>query len=122
MYGGLAIFLLLHGMAHLVGFMTPWGIAGGAPVQSSLLAGRISIGIVQMKALGIFWLGGATAFTIAALGVWHQASWWPSFLFGTAIASLVLCILSYPQSKVGIPINLALIIGLLMTHREVVAG
>ena len=122
MYGGLAIFLLLHGLAHLVGFLTPFGLGGAAPIQSSMLAGRVAIGVVPMKALGILWLGGATAFTIAAFGVWHRAPWWPSFTFGTAVASLILCILSFPQSKIGIPINVALIIGLLMAHREVVSA
>ena len=69
MYPLVAIFLLLHGLAHLVGFVGPWGLSNSVQPQSTLLAGRISIGVIAMRTLGIFWLGGALAFTVAAVGV-----------------------------------------------------
>lgn len=119
MYTLFAIFLLLHGFAHLVGFVGPWGLSSSVQPQSTLLAGRISIGMIEMRALGIFWLGGALAFTMAAVGVLRHAPWWPGFTFGAAIGSLLLCILSIPQSKIGIPINVAIIVTVLTTHPQV---
>lgn len=116
MYPLLAFFLLLHGMAHVVGFVGPWGISNSVQPQSTLLAGKISIGMIGMRTLGIFWLGGALAFTVAAFGVLRHAPWWPGFTFGAAIGSLILCILSVPQSKIGIPINVAIILTLLLSH------
>ena len=121
MYPLIAIFLLLHGLAHLVGFVGPWGLSNSVQPQSSLLAGRISIGMIAMRTLGIFWLGGALAFTVAAVGVLRHAPWWPAFTFGAAIGSLLLCILSIPESKVGIPINVAIIVTMLLSHPEVAA-
>lgn len=75
--------------------------------------------MMEMRALGIFWLGGALAFTVAAVGILRHAPWWPAFTFGAAIGSLILCILSLPQSKVGIPINVAIILTMLLAHPEV---
>lgn len=120
MYTAFATLLLLHGLAHLVGFVGPWGLSSSVEPQSTLLAGRISIGVVGMRALGLFWLGGALAFTAAAVGVLRHAAWWPSFTFGAAVASLILCVLSLPQSKIGIPVNVAVIVMLLLTRPEVV--
>jgi len=120
MHAGFAVLLLLHGFAHVVGFVGPWGLSSSVEPQTTMLAGRIPMGATGMRALGIFWLGGALAFTIAAVGVLRHAPWWPAFTFGTAIGSLVLCILSLPQSKIGIPINVAIIVTMLVSHPEVV--
>jgi len=81
MYILFAVFLLLHGFAHLVGFVGPWGLSSSVQLQSTLLAGRISIGMMELRAIGIFWLGGALAFTAAAVGIMRHAPWWPAFTF-----------------------------------------
>jgi len=120
MYVAFAILLLLHGFAHLVGFVGPWGIANSIAPQGTLLAGRLSTGMIGMRIVGILWLGGSLVFTIASVGVLRHAAWWPSFTFGAAVASLLLCILNLPQSKLGIPINIVIILALLVTHSEVV--
>lgn len=120
MYVAFAILLLLHGFAHLVGFVGPWGLANSVAPQGTLLAGRISTGVIGMRIVGLLWLGGSLAFTLASIGVLRHASWWPGFTFGAAVASLLLCIVNLPQAKVGIPINIAIILALLVTHSEVV--
>jgi hypothetical protein len=123
MYIAFAILLLLHGFAHLVGFFGPWGLANSIAPQGTLLAGRISTGMTGMtgmRIVGVLWLGGSLVFTVAAFGVLRHASWWPAFTFGAAVASLLLCILNLPQAKLGIPINIAIILALLVTHSEVV--
>ncbi|SRR6266542_179938 len=120
MYVVFALFLLLHGFAHLVGFAGPWGLASSVTPQSTLLAGRIPTGMAVMRIVGIFWLGGALVFTIAAVGVLRHTAWWPAFTFGAAVASLLLCILNLPQAKLGIPINIAIVLAILLTHSELV--
>lgn len=122
MYVAFALLLLLHGFAHLVGFVGPWGLATSVPSQSVLFAGRLSAGATVMRVLGVLWLGGSLVFTLAAVGVLRHASWWPSITFGAAIASLILCIVSLPQSKIGIPVNIAIILAVLLTHSEVVTS
>lgn len=121
MYIAFALFLLLHGFAHLVGFAGPWGLATSLSPQTTLLAGRISTGPVALRVLGVIWLGGSLAFTLAAVGVLRHAAWWPSFTFGAAVASLLLCIVSLPESKIGIPVNIAIIAAVLLTHADVVS-
>jgi hypothetical protein len=81
--------LILHGLAHLVGFAGPWGLASSLAPQITLLGGRMPIGALGMRVVGVFWLGGALAFTIAAVGALRHAAWWPSFAFGAAIGSLL---------------------------------
>jgi hypothetical protein len=120
MYIAFALLLLFHGFAHLVGFVTPWGLATNGPAPTTLLAGKLTVGSTVMRALGIIWLGGSLAFTLAAVGVLRHAAWWPAFTFGAAVASLLLCILNLPQAKIGIPINIAIILAVLLTHAEVV--
>lgn len=120
MYIAFAILLFLHGFAHLVGFVGPWGVANSVTPQGTLLAGRISTGMIGMRIVGVLWLGGSLAFTLAAIGVLRHATWWPAFTFGAAVASLLLCILNLPQAKLGIPINIVIILVLLLTHSEVV--
>jgi hypothetical protein len=77
--------------------------------------------MIGMRIVGVLWLSGSLVFTVAAVGVLRHAPWWPAFTFGAAVASLLLCILNLPQAKLGIPINIAIILALLVTHSEVMA-
>jgi hypothetical protein len=97
-------------------------LATNGPAPTTLLAGKLFVGTTVMRALGVIWLGGSLAFTLAAVGVLRHAAWWPSFTFGAAVASLMLCILNLPQSKFGIPVNIAIILAVLLTHAEVVTS
>lgn len=116
MYIVFAVFLLLHGFAHLVGFAGPWGLSSTTSTQGELLAGRIPTGLVGMRIVGIFWLLGTLAFTAAAVGVVRHSPWWPAVTLVAAGGSLALSILGLPNSRLGIPINIVIISALILAQ------
>lgn len=60
----IASFLMLHGLAHLVGFLGPWGLtpaptAGAAPPSiMELFNGQITLGDGASRALSVLSRGG----------------------------------------------------------------
>jgi hypothetical protein len=114
MYIAIAIFLALHGFAHLVGFVGSWGLTTNITPQVALLDGRIAMGTAGIRIVGVFWLIGAAVFAIAAFGVLRHAAWWPTLTLYAAVGSLLLSILGLPEAKLGIPVNIVIIAGLLL--------
>lgn len=114
----LAGFLLIHGVAHLVGFVVPWRImqAEEMPYATTLLAGRLEVGDVGAKIVGLVWLALALAFVVASGWVWMERQGWADFVMVVAAVSLVFSILGLPAARLGIPINLVLL-GLLLLGR-----
>ncbi len=100
----LAMFLLAHGVAHIVGFLGAW-----APTRTTVIGNRIDFGPSWIKLVGLMWLAGAILFSVAAVGTVANASWWPALTMGLAGASLTLCILQLPTTRFGLALNLALI-------------
>jgi hypothetical protein len=114
----IAGFLTLHGIAHLVGFLVPWRLITPAdtPYKTTILAGHWNVGASGIRVVGVLWLLAALPFAAAAAGAVLRASWWPSILFGAAVASLVLCLASWPDSRVGVAVNVALLVALIVTQ------
>ena len=111
----LAGLLALHGFAHLVGFAVPWRIlqTEEMPYSTTLLAGRVDVGDMGIRAVGLVWLGLAMAFGVAALGAWMQRPGWPDVAMTVAGLSLVFSVLGLPASRIGIPVNLLILAVLL---------
>ena len=112
----IAVLLTLHGVAHLVGFLGPWGMASNIPVQTTLFAGRFQASDGTLKALGILWLLVGLTFVVCAIGELRQASWWSEVTLNAAVFSLLLSIASFPASKIGIPVNVVIIATLLFAQ------
>lgn len=108
----LAVFLLAHGIAHIVGFIRAW-----APTRTTIVGDRIDLGAGWIKLVGILWLFGALAFTVAAAATLVNAAWWPAFTVGLAASSLTLCMLQLPDTKFGVVMNLVLIASVIGAHR-----
>lgn len=106
----LGIILLVHAVAHVPGFLTNWRLATleGLPYRTTLVGG-IDVGHAGIRVIGVFWLLTALALGVLALGVFTQAWWWPPWLLGIALASLALCILGWPESRMGLGVNLVLL-------------
>jgi hypothetical protein len=85
-----AFFLLIHGIAHLPGFVVPWRLATltEMPYKTTLLNGAVDAGPVGARVIGLLWL-------LAGLGV--------------LVLSLALCVLGWPDSGMGLVINLGLL-------------
>ncbi len=100
----LAVFLLAHGVAHLVGFFGAW-----APARKTVSGNRVELGTSWSEVVGLMWLAGALLFSIAAVGTVANATWWPGFAMGLAGGSLTLCILQLPATRFGLVLNFTLI-------------
>jgi hypothetical protein len=113
----LAVLMALHGAAHLVGFVGSWQLAGAdskTPYKATLLARKLDLGGVGVRAMGVFWLLTALAFMVAAAGAFTNQSWWLLTTLGVALFSLTLCITALPETRIGIAVNLLLMAALLL--------
>ncbi len=107
----LSLLLALHGIAHLVGFVVPWRLVQSEelPYDTTILAGRLDLGSTGIRAYGVLWLVAAVAFVAAAAGCWTARGGWMPFTVAVAAASLLLSILSLPEARIGIPVNLVIL-------------
>jgi len=107
----IAIAMLLHGTAHLVGFAESWQWAttDRAPFKTTVLGGRLDLGMPGIRIAGSLWLLAALAFGLVAAGAMMNAAWWVAMAMPTAVASLVLSVVWWPEARVGVAVNAVLI-------------
>lgn len=114
----LAIIMTLHGFAHLVGFLVPWQVGPvGGSYKTTLLAGQVDVGSAGIRAVGVFWLAGALGFWAAAAGAAGGRAWWVPVALATAMYSLAMSLIDWPDARVGVFVNLALL-GALLAGRH----
>jgi hypothetical protein len=108
----LAFFLLAHGVAHLVGFVSSWKLATLAelPYKTTVFSGRIEVGDAGIRVMGVLWLLAALAFLVAAIAVATEAGWAVRFILAGVIASLMLCLVGWPDARVGVAVNVGLVL------------
>jgi len=113
-----AALLLIHGFAHLVGFIVAWKLATleEMPYKTTLLGGRWDVGDAGIRGVGVLWaLVGLGIFTLggvlALTGVLSEGP-----LLAFSLVSSVLCVLGWPDSKLGLVAN-AVIVGLYFVSR-----
>ena len=109
-----AALLAVHGIAHLVGFVVPWRVASlaGMPYRTTILAGKVDVGDTMIRVFGVLWLLTALALLGAAGGWIVHARWAPLFTAGVLLLSLVLCAIEWPDARIGLFINIALLAAL----------
>jgi hypothetical protein len=102
-----AVLLALHGVIHLIGFVTPWRIATleGFAYRTTVLSGALDVGDVGARIIGLVWLGLTFGFLAAAYGIWRRTRWAVGLTGVLAIVSLVVCLLGLPEAGTGIPID-----------------
>ena len=104
------VLLLLHGIAHLVGFIGTWRLSSTVPYKTTVLNGRFDLGDTGARVFGILWLLTALAFAATAVGAFTRASWWVPLTPAVAFFSGMLCVLAWPEAKVGLIVNVALVL------------
>ena len=111
-----AVLLVLHGFAHVVGFFAAFrlGDLASRSVDTTLLWGRIDIGVGATQAMGFGWLLLAVAFAGTAVAIWHATRTAVLDLVVVTLISLVFTILASPTAIVGLGVNIAIIAGLLV--------
>jgi hypothetical protein len=108
----LAFFLLAHGVAHLVGFVSSWKLATLAelPYKTTVFSGRVDVGDAGIRVMGALWLLAALAFLVAAIAVATEAGWAVRFTLAGIIASLMLCVVGWPDARIGVAVNVGLVL------------
>lgn len=108
----LAVLMALHGIAHLVGFLVPWGFV--EPEQGELgthlFAGRVELTTGAQRAAGLLWIPLALGFLVAAWGVWTGRPWWGAWTLVVAMVSLMACLAFWPDTRIGVPVNVAILV------------
>ena len=109
-----SLLLLLHGIAHLVGFTVPWKLmeSEATPYKTTVLSGHVDLGDAGIRVMGLLWLATALAFTVGAWTLWRGQAWAPSFVAGTAVFSLILSLLAWPDSRIGVVVNVLVLTAL----------
>ena len=106
----LAFLLVAHGVAHLVGFVSSWKLATLAelPYKTAVFSGRVDVGDAGIRVMGVLWLLAALAFLVAALAVATETSWAVRFTLAAVIAYLILCVVGWPDARIGVAVNVGL--------------
>jgi len=112
----LAALMILHGIAHLVGFAGSWQV-GELPYKTTVLGGRVDLGDAGIRATGILWLAAAVAFVIVGGGTALNYDWSTKAALYVTLASLALTIFEFPAAKIGLAVNLAILAVLFATTR-----
>jgi hypothetical protein len=105
-----AVLLLLHGFAHLVGFVGTWRLSPTVPYKSTVLNGWFDLGDSGARVFGLLWLLTALAFAITAVGAFARASWWMPLALAVTAFSSVLCVLAWPEARMGLLLNVVLLV------------
>jgi hypothetical protein len=115
--------LALHGAIHLMGFVVDWGLAQmqTLPYRTTVLGGHLDLGTAGIQGVGVLWLLAALGFITVGVGLaWHGRPWQVP-IAAITILSLILCILTWPDSAFGAVIDVAILAALLV-DRGMVTG
>jgi hypothetical protein len=115
----LALLCAGHGVAHLVGFFAAWrpGMFPDLPYKTTVLAGHLNLGETGIRIVGVLWLLMALAFGGTAALVWAKGVSVANVVMGVAAASMVLSLLAWPDSQIGVVVNLAIVLFVLASLR-----
>jgi hypothetical protein len=112
-----AIFLAVHGFAHLVGFVGAFGLSKDVPHSTTILGGRADLGEQGIRTMGSLWAVVALAFAATAIGILLRANWTLPVLLCTTLASLALCAVTLPDAKIGLVLDILILAALMTASR-----
>lgn len=105
----LALFLLLHGLAHLAGTSDAFSRASGGKSVDYLAGGWSVSDPTSLRLLGVLWMLVAVAFVAAAVVTWAGGTAWPRVLWWVASASLAIVVVALWSSVIGVVIDVVLL-------------
>jgi len=108
----LALLCVGHGVAHLVGFLAAWRPSAFPELshKTTVLAGRLDLGEPGIRIAGLLWLLMAVYFVGAGLLVWLRGASAVGVILWAATASAVLCVFEWPDSQIGVVVNLGIVL------------
>ncbi|HDO28230.1 MAG TPA: hypothetical protein ENH02_08955 [Bacteroidetes bacterium] len=114
----LAIFLFIHGFAHLVGFLVYWRLLKDKSIQhkTTLYPGNLEMGEDGIRLVGFFYLLTAFAFGYIGYDLLTGVVIWSIYIWYITGVSIILCITGLPDTRYGLVANGLLIIFLLLNN------
>ena len=115
----LSVLLLGHGVAHLPGFLVDLRLRSirELPFRTTVLNGSVDIGEAGIKVIGLALLTAAIALGVLAIAVLVRVPWWPPVAYLAVGLSILLCLLGWPEARLGILANLVILMLLVFGHR-----
>ena len=113
---GIAIFFVLHAIAHAPGILGAWKIVEfeDASFRPNVLLTDASDTLVAV--LGALWLLAALGYLAAAVGLFRNDQWWRTATFLAALVSLGMSTLWMEDAIVGLMINIAILTALFLMN------
>jgi hypothetical protein len=107
----LALLFIVHGIAHLPGFLVPWKLAapGEMPYTTTVLGGTVDLGPVGIRAMSTLWVLAALGFVMAGVATFRGETGWPTLAVGVTLFSLLLTVIGWPQARIGLALNLVVL-------------
>jgi hypothetical protein len=87
------------------------------PYRTTLLGGRLDVGDIGIRLVGILWLFACVAFMANGVVALASSAWWRNAMVPMALTSSVLCVLGLPGAKIGILANALLLATQLLRHQ-----
>jgi polyferredoxin len=106
-----ALFFVLHGAAHGAGVAE---IFGSPPANESTFVTGLDPSSLVFRLLGAMWILALVLFLVAAFALATRRDWWKTATFVAAFVSLVLSLLWLQAAWVGVVVNAAILLGLLV--------
>ena len=93
----LAVFVGIHGLIHLMGFVAYWPLAkiNELPYKTSLMAGKLELGAAGMRFYSLLWLLATLGFLAAAILLALGKPSWAPLMLAAVLLSMVVCILDW---------------------------
>ncbi|MBN1599908.1 MAG: hypothetical protein JW894_16550 [Bacteroidales bacterium] len=113
----LGIAFLIHAVFHLIGFLVPWQVASmeEMPYRTTLFNGRIDIGFIGIRIIGMLWLLTSFCFFLAAIAAFLSLLCCFPAIFGICAFSILLSVAGWPDTVEGTISNIILIALLILT-------
>jgi hypothetical protein len=109
----ISVLMVLHGIAHAVGFATSWKLANPSGFKTTVFGGTVDLGEFGIRVTGIMWLITGAAFVVIAVAWFTEQQWWTSLAWITLVVSTLLTIVEWPEARIGLAVNALLAIALL---------
>jgi hypothetical protein len=106
-----AVAVALHGVIHLIGFVSPWRIASleGFAYRTTIVDGAQDIGDAGVRVIGLIWLGLTFAFLAAGYALWRGKPWAVGLTGALAVLSLIVCVAGLPETAAGVATDVVIL-------------
>ncbi|MEX2177224.1 MAG: hypothetical protein WD801_00845 [Gemmatimonadaceae bacterium] len=110
----LGLLLGAHAIAHLPGFLYSWRWMSepGGQYRTTILGGRVNVGAVGIRVVGVFWLLAAVAVGVAAVHMFRLTQNAVTLTWIAVTLSSIMTIVGWPGTKTGVVLNAVIIASL----------